>query len=241
MVSINIIFVASRKITAEKSREILQKRAKEVLSTYEWGRFKTLAESIDKRMENREGNVIVTNRVIVRDLIVPTLDLAGFESAYKDFLSWLIRPDGVLSQEGSQGEKPHPMDDIRAPRIFKHHPNSFFREFYRTDHNPDYLLSYIAIKAGEEIVGLLCGLMDEVKVTRRHAAYIYWPELEKLWICDLIDRMGEDEFRKALLKRVPQYPPELHDSRMRVLEDTLKILNAFYPPAREYFTRHNLL
>lgn len=233
--------MSTRKITAKKSQEILQQRAKEVLSTFEWERFQTLRDSVEGKTEGAGGFLIGNSSISrITDLIVPTSELAAFESAYEDFVRWLVKPDPALSFSGNPGEKPGFFDDICAPNIFRYHYNSLVR-LDQDNHHPDYLYTYISSKIGPEIWNLFNSLNDNWRATPAHVSEIYWPELKGQWPVFIVRRMGEEEFRKVLKEKVPLFPPELHEFRMQVLEDTARILNAFYPPALEYCTMHNFI
>lgn len=169
------------------------------------------------------------------------------ELGYGDFLKWLIKPPETISHPlQASVNRYHPS----LIRDMAEHRKSEIEEGERTEYGIpaiDDFAGFVYFKLSKELLDALVfvdGAYQSAIILRR-----YWPEefegirpkadeegYESVMfhLLDIKRSLSNEQYMDLLKQKIPLFPPEVHEMRMRTLEDTLKVLNALYDATMAY-------
>ena len=107
-------------MNAQESQKVLQTRAREVLQSYPWGRFKELSHNLYEKGV-RELGARKREQLGEEDALLiwidngrPLCPIHGLETGYRTFLKWILDPDSVKEITAGPGG-PRLTDILQKP------------------------------------------------------------------------------------------------------------------------------
>lgn len=236
-----------------ENREMLQTRTRQIMQSYQWGRFKELAHTLHEKGVGRAIGAVAREKPGEEDSLMLRTGGASLryfhrlDACYREFLEWL---DTVSEWPISPGIFDHVNAIIDLISYRKHERergemSEYFisrAERYENEKFKLFVYRYL----GEELLDAVATLEKEDADEWAILLPAYCPEeFQDLPSADdsikffeeiaaIQGAIGRDNFLELLKEKIPQFAPEVHEVRMRKLEDALRILNALYEATVEY-------
>ncbi|GEM_PF-6752001 len=242
------------------TKAILQEKACSIREKYQWGRFRELGDRLTQRETKTTKDSLIYHAGHEMRYIdgargpEPNSKRTGLEPHYREFLDFII--SGQVPEWGV----PRPWNDhlnfLRTLSDKRRHNDpvtsldfSLFSKDYATLNSEQrrFIINpfnhFLYANLGEDVLDMLVFYLEDRGIRHDELPLVlpvYLPEVAKIY-----EQVREEDTAKAfwnfrsdydeeIQQKIPIFPPEVHNLRMRVLTDTLQIMNRIYKTTNAY-------